>query len=71
MSKFEIKLTDDELDSVLFGIQGFVFPDKISKESMAFFVFTEMTSWNIRKVREAVSRLQAKGLSYHCSPRRV
>jgi hypothetical protein len=62
MSKFEIKLTDDELDSVLFGIQGFVFPDKISKESMAFFVFTEMTSWNIRKVREAVSRLQAKGL---------
>lgn len=61
MSKFEIKLTDDELDQILKGISNFTFPELVRKSSVALFIFGKSSSWNIRKVREAVSRLQSKG----------
>jgi len=61
MSKFEIKLTEWELDQVRVYIEARVFPKTISKTMITRCVFEHITDWNIRKVREAVSRLQAKG----------
>jgi hypothetical protein len=61
MSKFEIKLTDDELDRIYKLINSKIFPMTINKRRIAYFVFDVGSEWNIRKVREAVSRLQELG----------
>ena len=63
MSKFEIKLTDDELQLVWFAIGTFKFPDVIKKQAVSHYAFGNKSDWNIRKVREAVSRLQTNGYS--------
>ena len=61
MSKFEIKLTDDELDNVWSYILRYEFPKLAYKNIVAIAKFGSMSSWNIRKVRDAVSRLQELG----------
>jgi hypothetical protein len=61
MSKFEIKLTDDELTMIAGAISICDFPHIANKSTVASLAFGSSSSWNIRKVREAVSRLQSKG----------
>ena len=61
MRKFEIKLTDDEIDMVWGCIQRYDFPELIYKDIIAITEFGAPSEWNIRKVREAVSRLQELG----------
>ena len=61
MRKFEIKLTDDEIDRVWGCILRYEFPKLACKNIIAITEFGSMSAWNIRKVREAVSRLQELG----------
>jgi len=61
MSKFEIKLSDNELKNVELEISLYKFPGVINKQDVAIDIFGSCSDWNIRKVREAVSRLQEKG----------
>jgi hypothetical protein len=62
MSKFEIGLSQTELLTIAGAISICDFPYIANKNTLASLTFGTSSSWNIRKVREAVSHLQAKGL---------
>jgi tyrosine-protein phosphatase YwqE len=59
--KFEIKITDEELNKVNKIISMCIFPVFAKKKFVAVEVFGNSSDWGVRKVREAVSRLQSKG----------